>query len=622
MLEINAVLDGRYKILDIIGKGGTSCVYLAEDSRLKNHCALKDVYKNSSGLVGTHGGLITEAAMLIRLRHTGLPVIHDIFENDNSYFLVMEYIEGSPLNKILEQSGAQPEADVIRWGRQLCGVLQYLHTRQPAIIYRDMKPANIMLKPDGEVTLIDFGTAREYKTAGAGDTAYLGTHGYAAPEQYGSEGQTDARTDVYCLGVTLYHLVTGQDPRLPPYRIQPIREIDPSLSKKLERVLQKCTQPDPEDRYQSAAELLRELGKIQPKEDGIRVPERVIQEENTAPVEEIPAEIETEDLPAEETRPLVEEQETEILLATEPQRKKKMIGLISAVCLMVVVLTGSLLVFLLNASGNKPETESTGESASAAAVDDKEPEVTVTVAGTYGTITGVESDTETVLKNTTETTKPVEIAVSAANPVGTTIQSAAIHLAANPDQYDQKVIVASVGTNATVKLYEWDTADCVERFSTSNARVGKQGVGVSYGERKDMTPKGQFNLGFCFGVNTPNTKLKFIEITQNTVFVDDVNSEYYNTIVDKSILPSNIHHEETYKYFAIQKYYSTCIFIEFNGDGLSKGSAIPGRGSVITLCGINGNLNPTFGDVAISSTDMIALLSYLDISKNPVIIIE
>ena len=171
----------------------------------------------------------------------------------------MDYIQGNSLNKALEEYGAQPQENVIEWAKQLCDVLGYLHSRVPPIIYRDMKPANIMLKPDGNVTLIDFGTAREFKEKNLADTTCLGTVGYAAPEQFGGMGQTDARTDIYCLGATLYHLVTGMNPCEPPYEIKPIRDINPALSSGLERIILKCTQRDPNDRYQSAAELMYAL---------------------------------------------------------------------------------------------------------------------------------------------------------------------------------------------------------------------------------------------------------------------------------------------------------------------------------------------------------------------------
>jgi len=167
----------------------------------------------------------------------------------------MNYIRGNPLKDRLDELGARPQELVIEWAKQLSDVLGYLHTRKPAIIYRDMKPSNIMLKPDGKLTLIDFGTAREYKEKNLADTTCLGTIGYAAPEQFGGKGQTDGRTDIYCLGATLYHLVTGMNPSEPPYEIKPIREINPSLSSGLEKIILKCTQRNPEDRYQNCAEL-------------------------------------------------------------------------------------------------------------------------------------------------------------------------------------------------------------------------------------------------------------------------------------------------------------------------------------------------------------------------------
>jgi serine/threonine-protein kinase len=155
--------------------------------------------------------------------------------------------------------GPQPQEYVIEWGIQLCDVFEYLHNRKPAIIYRDLKPGNIMLRPDGRICLIDFGTAREYKADHRGDTQYLGTRGYAAPEQFGGQGQTDARTDVYCLGATMYNLLTGHTSNEPPYEFYPIRYWNPNLSAGLEHIIQKCVQNDPKDRYQSCAEVMYDL---------------------------------------------------------------------------------------------------------------------------------------------------------------------------------------------------------------------------------------------------------------------------------------------------------------------------------------------------------------------------
>lgn len=260
MLEIGSLVDGKYKILNKVGQGGMSVVYLAMNEKANKQWAVKEVRKDGiKDFEVVKQGLVAETDILKRLSHPNLPSIIDVIDTDESFIIIMDYIQGNSLNKALDEFGAQPQENVIAWAKQLCDVLGYLHSRTPAIIYRDMKPANIMLKPDGNVMLIDFGTAREYKEKNLADTTCLGTVGYAAPEQFGGMGQTDARTDIYCLGATLYHLVTGKNPCEPPYEIKPIREVNPSLSSGFERIILKCTQRDPNDRYQSAAELMYAL---------------------------------------------------------------------------------------------------------------------------------------------------------------------------------------------------------------------------------------------------------------------------------------------------------------------------------------------------------------------------
>ncbi len=261
MLEIGSLVDGKYKILNKVGQGGMSVVYLAMNEKANKQWAVKEVRKDGiQNFEVVKQGLVAETDILKKLNHPNLPSIIDVIDTDDSFIIIMDYIEGNSLSKALTEYGAQPQENVIAWGKQLCDVLNYLHTRTPPIIYRDMKPANVMLKHDGNVTLIDFGTAREYKEKNLADTTCLGTIGYAAPEQFGNMGQTDARTDIYGLGATLYHLVTGMYPACePPYEIKPIRSINPSLSVGLERIILKCTQPDPEKRYQSAAELMYAL---------------------------------------------------------------------------------------------------------------------------------------------------------------------------------------------------------------------------------------------------------------------------------------------------------------------------------------------------------------------------
>ena len=260
MLEIGSLVDGKYKILNKIGQGGMSVVYLAMNERANKQWAIKEVRKDGvQNFEVVKQGLIAETEMLKKLNHPNLPSIIDVIDGEGTFLIVMDYIEGRHLESVVKEYGAQSQEDVIEWAKQLCDVLAYLHSRKPPIIYRDMKPSNVMLKPDGKVMLIDFGTAREFKENSVADTTCLGTQGYAAPEQYGGHGQTDARTDIYCLGATLYHLLTGHNPSEPPYEMYPIRYWNPELSSGLEEIILKCTQKNPDDRYQNCGELLYAL---------------------------------------------------------------------------------------------------------------------------------------------------------------------------------------------------------------------------------------------------------------------------------------------------------------------------------------------------------------------------
>lgn len=258
MTEIGTVIDGKYEILKEIGRGGMSIVYLAMDKRLNKQWAVKEIRKQGSGKNDeiVVNSLLAEANMMKKLDHPALPRIVDIIDNSITIYVVMDYIEGESLDKILNEYGAQPEEVVIGWAKQLCDALSYLHAQKPSIIYRDMKPANVMLKPEGNIKIIDFGIAREYKEQNLSDTTVLGTKGYAPPEQY--SGQTDPRSDIYALGMTMHHLLTGIDPRNgEPYA--PVRQWNPELSEGIEIIIDKCVEPASENRYQSCADLLYDL---------------------------------------------------------------------------------------------------------------------------------------------------------------------------------------------------------------------------------------------------------------------------------------------------------------------------------------------------------------------------
>jgi serine/threonine-protein kinase len=259
-LKIGTRINGKYEILKIIDTGGMSTVYIAMDIRLNKNWAIKEIVKNKSKLSDVeYRSLITETNILKGLDHTYIPRIVDIIELEDRTFVVMDYIEGKTLQDIVSTEGGLPQDKVIKWGIQLAEVLGYLHSRTPQIIYRDMKPGNIMLQPNGKIKLFDFGASRVLKDESSWKTVPLGTRGYAAPERYGSNSKFDVRSDIYELGMTLYHLLTGHDPSKSPEEVKPITEWNPNLNKGLEKIINKMTATNPDDRYQSTAELLYDL---------------------------------------------------------------------------------------------------------------------------------------------------------------------------------------------------------------------------------------------------------------------------------------------------------------------------------------------------------------------------
>ncbi|WP_282926072.1 serine/threonine-protein kinase [Helcococcus kunzii] len=267
---VGSVIENKYEILKEVGRGGMSVVYLAMDIRLNKQWAVKEIKKtgnkNNEIIVNS---LIVEANLMKKLDHPSLPRIVDIIDTEHVIYIVMDYIEGESLDRILRYNGPQDEQIVIEWSKQICDVLNYLHSQNPPIIYRDMKPGNVMVKPDGNIKIIDFGIAREYKDNKLTDTTVLGTKGYAAPEQYGKR-QSDRRTDIYSLGMTMHSLLTGDDPRNPDFNYRPVRDYNPSISGGIERIIEKCIEIDPDNRYQNCMELMYALMNYEKEDEDYR----------------------------------------------------------------------------------------------------------------------------------------------------------------------------------------------------------------------------------------------------------------------------------------------------------------------------------------------------------------
>lgn len=256
MLKNGEILDNKYCIIKQLGKGGTGHVYLAENIKIGNTWAVKEVDITKV----LRGNILAEVEILKKVNHRSIPRIIDVIENDNFLYIIEDYFEGTNLKELIWQRQACTEQEIIKWFNQLGDILFHLHNIKPnPIIYRDMKPSNVIIDQENNAKLVDLGIAREYKKGQDSDTAYIGTRGYAAPEQYSGVIQTDERTDIYGLGVTMYHAITGVNPNLPPYKLMPVRRIKNSLSYHIERIIQRCTQTDPLLRYQSVQQLLDDL---------------------------------------------------------------------------------------------------------------------------------------------------------------------------------------------------------------------------------------------------------------------------------------------------------------------------------------------------------------------------
>lgn len=271
MINIGAIIDNRYEVIREIDRGGMSIIYIAHDKRLNKDIVIKEILPAAERKTGKRISdedlldcLKQEWKLLVALDHHSLPNISDVIDKNGHIYVVMDYIPGESLIKKLNREGKCSPEEVIDWGIQLSRILDYLHTgkREP-VIYRDMKPDNIMLTPNGQIKLIDFGTAISEDVEiddSNGKSKNYGTKEYAAPEQK-KQKITNEKTDIFSLGVTLYKLVIGgnieDNTKLPP-----IREIDPSLPEGLEYILEKCLKINPEERYDSAADLLYDLENI------------------------------------------------------------------------------------------------------------------------------------------------------------------------------------------------------------------------------------------------------------------------------------------------------------------------------------------------------------------------
>jgi serine/threonine protein kinase len=272
------VLRDRYKIIELVGQGGMGAIYKAEDLRLAGrYCAIKEIRPEPTAsslmLAQAREQFYREASTLARLDHPNLPKVSDYFSEGDYDYLVMDFVPGRELKEIMDEARHQDlfldEKEVLTWADQLCQALEYLHSQDPPVLHRDIKPSNIKLTPAGAVKLVDFGLVKLLVPDDTRTITILqgrGTVQYTPLEQYGGDtGHTDARSDIYSLGATFYHLLTGQPPPdakqrfLEPGSLPAPRSLNPDLSPQTERALLRAMEMHPDQRPSSIAEFRAEL---------------------------------------------------------------------------------------------------------------------------------------------------------------------------------------------------------------------------------------------------------------------------------------------------------------------------------------------------------------------------
>jgi outer membrane protein assembly factor BamB/tRNA A-37 threonylcarbamoyl transferase component Bud32 len=270
-LPAGTVLQERYEILAVQGLGGMGAVYRARDLRFSSVDKVVAVKEMTNTAPDPRLRRISiqnferEANILASLSHPAIPKIFDYFSEGNRSYLILEFVEGNSLERILEEQH-QPfsQEETVEWGIQICDVLAFLHNHKPPVIFRDVKPSNLMVRPDGRIMVIDFGIAKVFEHGQRG--TMIGTEGYSPPEQY--RGVAEPRGDLYALAATLHHILTMRNPQLEPpftFHERPIRLFNPNVSEDLEAVIIKALSYDPQDRYATATEFATAMSKALPK---------------------------------------------------------------------------------------------------------------------------------------------------------------------------------------------------------------------------------------------------------------------------------------------------------------------------------------------------------------------
>lgn len=277
------VIKERYRLIRSLATGDEDFLYFGEDLLLGKTVTVRIIpYKFTDAESVREGETMfkNQLDVLCRLDHPGLPQVMDGFIEKTEMFIITEFTEGEPLEQRIQKKVKIDQEAILEWSQEILKILDYLHSRYPPVIFRDLKPANILLRKNGTIQLMNFGLARTYKPFKTQDTLIRGSKGYAAPEQAGGKGQTDPRADIYSFGVTIHRLLTGFDPSKSPFHLPPLKDFRPDIPEGWQTIISKATDLKPENRYKSVGVILKALenmaqGKpLEPEPEPVPLPEK------------------------------------------------------------------------------------------------------------------------------------------------------------------------------------------------------------------------------------------------------------------------------------------------------------------------------------------------------------
>lgn len=590
-----------------------------------------------------------------------------IQENSGSggcqFFARMKFARS--LADVLSKQGNLSEIEIIKLGIDMCTALSSLQSKN--MIHGNINPGNIFFDSKGNYKLGGIGTLGELDIFIGGSMADLNTY-FIAPEATNSLTR-NSLTDIYSVGSVMYYLLNNNKPPFVDRNFSQLSHMDKEdylkgkmsgetfpapvncKNEYLINVISTACEFDPGKRWKNPNAMKNALENI--------LEDEMTKRENNfnRPRAEIPVYYNNSNPNYSETNSGYIPVNKAVGTKTKNKSNKKLAVLVSSVSGIAAAVIIALLLFVypgfltekdFNSSNNsiinsQGETEDYKfrEDATKEKTEEKTERETQPERIYVPNVTDMKGeDAEESLKDEGfeveieyEYSDDVdEGRVISQSPKGgnkaetgstvTIVVSKGEDSKPSPEYYSQKIEVNTSGTYATMELFQWNGKEWESLFYTANVRIGENGASYNYGEGKKTTPKGTFDIGFCYGLTQPETGLKFKQLTPSSVFVDDPSSQYYNMLVDRNALGGNVSYENTYDQFAVQGFFNVCIFIEHNGDGETVETSTPNMGSVITICGKNGNLNSTFGCIDITATDMIYLLRYLDEEQHPVIIIS